>query len=150
VPAVEFDSLEQEAYLHLWRTYDRLKGLEDAMFGRHALSAQQYNALRLLNAAHPHTLKTLTLGSLLITRAPDITRLVDRLEDRGLVERLRRPDNRRVVDLRITEQGRQLLDDMAEEVRACHQRQLGHLSPEELRTLIQLLKAARRPHERTG
>jgi DNA-binding MarR family transcriptional regulator len=150
VKSVEFDCLEQEAYLNLWRTYDRLKALEDETFGQYDLSAQQYNALRLLSAAHPGTLPTLALGSLLISRAPDITRLVDRLEVRRLVQRTRRQENRRVVEVGITAAGQELLDEMADKVRACHQRQLGHMSSDELRTLIQLLKGARRPHERTS
>lgn len=144
---VEFDSLEQEAYLNLWRTYDRLKALEEDVFGRHALSAQQYNALRLLAAAHPGTLQTLNLGSLLVSRSPDITRLVDRLEQRKLVRRARPPENRRVVEVGITPAGQKLLADMAEEVRQCHVAQLGHLTSTELKSLIHLLKAARRPHE---
>ena len=146
--AVEFDCLEQEAYLNLWRTYDRLKALEEIVFGRHALSAQQYNALRLLDAAHPGTLPTLVLGAQLISRAPDVTRLIDRLEARHLVQRTRRPENRRVVEVGITSTGQNLLDEMATEVKQCHQQQLGHLTADELNTLIQLLKAARRPHER--
>src|SRR5689334_16876448 len=83
--APRFDSLHQEAYLNLWRTYDRLKALEDELFAKVDLSAQQYNALRLLEASHPTTVPTLTLGTLLISRAPDMTRMLDRLEDRGLV-----------------------------------------------------------------
>src|SRR5262245_7407468 len=90
-----FDSPEQEAFLSLWRTYDRLRALEDELFGRHDLTAQQYNALRLLQARHPEALPTLALATRLVSRAPDITRLLDRLEARGLVARERPPDNRR-------------------------------------------------------
>src|SRR6478735_11133973 len=91
-----FDSLEQEAFLNLWRTYDRLRALEDELFAQHDLTPQQYNALRLLRAVHPAGLRTLELASRLISRAPDITRLIDRLEGRGLVCRTRLADNRRV------------------------------------------------------
>src|SRR5438067_1336116 len=97
----KFDSPEQEAYLHLWRTYDRLKLLEDELFGQYDLSAQQYNALRLLAAVHPGAMATLTLGRRLISRAPDMTRLLDKLEQRRLIRRRRRPDNRRVVEVWI-------------------------------------------------
>ncbi|HVS35866.1 MAG TPA: hypothetical protein VMS17_09810, partial [Gemmataceae bacterium] len=69
-----FDSLEQEAYLNLWRTFDRLRILEDELFGRRDLTAQQYNALRLLRGVHPGRLPTLTLAGRLVSRAPDITR----------------------------------------------------------------------------
>src|SRR5688572_15281831 len=106
-----FDSTPQEAFLSLWRTYDRLRLLEDELFGRHDLTAQQYNALRLLRAAHPGKLPTLSLGSRLVSRAPDITRLVDKLAERGLVERERLAENRRVVHVGITPTGIELLDE---------------------------------------
>jgi DNA-binding MarR family transcriptional regulator len=142
-----FDSSEQEAYLSLWRTYDRLRQIEDELFARFDLTAQQYNALRLLRASHPERLPTLVLAGKLISRAPDITRLLDRLEERELVERGRFPGDRRTVSVGITEQGIALLDKLPAAVRDCHHRQLGHLSPAELETLIDLLRRARSPHE---
>jgi DNA-binding MarR family transcriptional regulator len=142
-----FDSPQQEAFLSLWRTYDRLRAHEDELFGRHDLTAQQYNALRLLRAAHPGKLPTLALGGRLVSRAPDITRLLDRLAERGLIERERPAGNRRTVHVGITAAGMTLLDNIADEVRACHERQLGHLSQGELRTLVDLLRKARTPHE---
>src|SRR5437763_9467826 len=97
-----FDSPEQEAFLSLWRTYDRLRALEDELFARFDLTPQQYNALRLLKAEHPGTLPTLALADRLVSRAPDITRLLDKLEGRDLVCRERPADNRRVVRVGIT------------------------------------------------
>ena len=145
-----FDSLEQETFLNLWRTYDRLKALEERLFNKFELSAQQYNALRLLRGASPGTIPTLALGGKLISRAPDMTRLLDRLDERGLVRRERRSGNRRVVEVGITDAGLRLLDELAEEVRKCHQKQLGHLKPEQLRQLIALLQEARQPHEQVS
>ncbi len=145
-----FDSLEQEAFLNLWRTYDRLHVLEEELFGRFDLTPQQYNALRLLRGEGDRKLATLALASRLVSRAPDITRLLDKLEERGLVERERPPDNRRMVLIGLTPQGRELLATIDEHVRECHCRQLGHLSQEQLTQLIALLKAARRPHEEPG
>lgn len=145
-----FDSAAQEAFLSLWRTYDRLRALEDELFARHDLTAQQYNALRLLRAEHPGTLPTLALAARLISRAPDITRLVDRLELRGLVERARRAENRRVVRVGITAAGLAVLRELAPAVRACHERQLGHLPSKQLRALVNLLHVARLPHEEEG
>jgi DNA-binding MarR family transcriptional regulator len=142
-----FDSLEQQAYLNLWRTYDRLRALEDQMFESHGITAQQYNALRLLEARFPSALPTLQLARRLISRAPDITRMVDRMAKRGWVTRERSAENRRVVHVRITGAGRQLLRRLAAEVVDCHKRQLGHLSPTKLRRLIGLLAEARQPHE---
>ncbi len=145
-----FDSLHQEVYLNLWRTYDRLKAVEDELFAQFDLSAQQYNALRLLQAAHPGTMPTLALGNRLISRAPDMTRMLDRLEERGLVHRERRPENRRVVEVGITAAGLQLLEQLSEPVSACHKRQLGHLSARDLKQLVELLQSVRNPHEEQG
>ena len=142
-----FDSPEQEAYLNLWRTYDCLKALEDVLFGRFQLSAQQYNALRLLRSVYPAPMQTLALGKRLISRGPDTTRMLDRLEQRQLIVRERRSENRRVVEIQITEQGLALLDEMASCVQEMHKLQLGHLGPQEQRDLITLLKRIREPHE---
>jgi DNA-binding MarR family transcriptional regulator len=148
--AQRFDSLEQQAFLSLWRTYDRLRLHEDALFGQFNVTPQQYNALRLLRAAHPDGLRTLRLAERLVSRAPDITRLLDKLDERGLVQRDRPDGNRRVVVVRITANGLALLDVMAESIRACHVTQLGHLPAGDLRQLVKLLAKARRPHEEPG
>jgi DNA-binding MarR family transcriptional regulator len=145
--ALNFDSLEQEAFLNVWRTYDRLRGLEDDLFDEFELTPQQYNVLRLLQVHVPDGLQTLQLASRLVSRAPDITRMLDKLVERGLVERLRSETNRRVVEVRITESGSQLLEQISEPLRECHARQLGHLSAADLKQLCQLLRKARGPHE---
>ena len=145
--AGRFDSPQQEVYLNLWRTYDRLRIIEDELFGKHDLTAQQYNALRVLRAAHPQTLPTLTLAAKLVSRAPDITRLLDKLHERGLVQRERPADNRRTVRVGITAEGIALLDSLAIEVKACHIRQLGHMSADEMKQLVELLRKARQCHE---
>ena len=142
-----FDSIEQAAYLNLWRTYDLLKSYEDRLFGTYDLSAQQYNALRLLKAAHPLRLPTLELGARLVSRAPDMTRMLDRLEVRGLIDRERLPENRRVVQVGITPQGIDLLAELATKVTQCHKQQLGHLTAEEISLLNRLLDRCRQPHE---
>jgi MarR family transcriptional regulator, organic hydroperoxide resistance regulator len=142
-----FDSVEQAAYLNLWRTYDLLKAYEDRLFGEHDLSAQQYNTLRLLRAVHPGRVPTLELGNRLVSRAPDMTRLLDRLEARGLVDRERLSENRRVVLIGITRAGVELLDSLAGQVRECHKRQLGHMTPQEFSSLNKLLNRCREPHE---
>ncbi|MEX0703178.1 MAG: MarR family transcriptional regulator [Planctomycetales bacterium] len=148
--ARQFDSLEQEAFLNVWRTYDRLRIEEDRLFERFDLSPQQYNALRILRAAHPRSLATLNLAEKLVSRAPDITRLLDKLARRGLIERERPETNRRTVEIRIGDAGLKLLEELAEPVRECHARQLGHLSRKQLAQLIALLREARGPHEEAG
>jgi DNA-binding MarR family transcriptional regulator len=142
-----FDSLEQEVFLNLWRTYDRLRAMEEALFAQFELSAQQYNALRLLRGVHPESMPTLALGAKLISRAPDMTRLLDKLEARQLVRRERRSENRRVVEVAITPEGLQLLKQLDAPVAACAKQQLGHLGEPSLQSLIDLLHRARAPHE---
>lgn len=146
--APRFDSLEQEAYLQLWRTYDRLRELDERVFARHGLSAQQYNALRVLHGADPQPLASSVLGSRLVSRAPDMTRLLDKLEEQGFVQRRRSVTNRRIVEVGITERGRAVVAALAEDVRRCGCDQLGHLDGETLREFIRLLKQAREPHDR--
>lgn len=145
-----FDSLAQEAYLSLWRTYDRLKAFEDELFSGYGLSAQQYNTLRLLEAAAPEAMTVQRLGEKLISRAPDMTRLLDRLEAGGWISRVRPPQNRRSVHVTLTSQGIALLKELAGKVRDCHERQLGHLTTEQQQKLIELLAAVRKPHESDG
>ncbi len=142
-----FDSPQQEAFLALWRTYDRLRAYEDELFARFELTPQQYNALRLLRAEHPDSLPTLTLADRLVSRAPDITRLLDKLEERKLITRTRPPENRRSVLVGLAEPGLKLIDEIAAPLRACHAGQLGHMPAADLEKLIVLLRSAREPHE---
>ncbi len=144
---IRFDSLQQEAFLGLWRTYDRLRAFEDELFAQHGLTPQQYNALRILRGEHPEKVRTLDLGSRLVSRAPDITRMLDKLQERGWIDRDRPADNRRIVRVGITPAGIELLEGLREPIRQCHSRQLGHLSKKKLEELIALLGEARAPHE---
>lgn len=145
--AKRFDSLEQEVFLSMWRTYDRLRLLEDELFSDFQLTPQQYNVLRILKVAYPGSMRTLDLSSRLLSRAPDITRMLDPLEERGLIKRIRPEENRRTVCVEITAEGLELLQSIQQPLRDCHARQLGHLNKRELTQLSMLLKKARGPHE---
>lgn len=142
-----FDSLQQQAFLNLWRTYDRLRSFEDELFARFDLTPQQYNLLRLLRGTRPKPVATLTLANRLVSRAPDITRMLDKLQERGWITRERPEANRRQVLVTITPAGLTLLSRLDQPLRECHDRQLGHLRDGELRELIDLLQKARAPHE---
>lgn len=142
-----FDSPEQEAYLQLWRTYDRLREIEERLFTRFDLTAQQYNALRVLQSLKGEAMPTSALGARLVSRAPDMTRMLDKLEERKLVARQRNQENRRVVEVSITPAGTALLKKLAADVRSCSHEQLGHMSASSLRQFVKLLKEARLPHE---
>jgi len=96
---------------------------------------------------HPEKIRTLDLAARLVSRAPDITRMLDRLEEAGYLTRVRPAGNRRVVEVGLTPAGLELLARLDAEVRACHARQLGHLPRADLEKLTLLLRDARRPHE---
>jgi DNA-binding MarR family transcriptional regulator len=93
---------------------------------------------------------TSALAGRLISRAPDITRLLDRLDQRGLVARNRPAENRRTVQVTITQGGLELLAELSDQVKNCHSKQLGHLPAEQLKKLIGLLRQVRHPHEGEG
>ena len=145
--ANRFDSPEQEVYLGLWRTYDRLRELEDELFVGWDITNQQYNVLRLLEAAHPAAVATQTVLKRLVSRAPDATRVLDKLAERKWIRRERSSEDRRAYWLGITEAGMAVLKEIAEPLRACHKRQLGHLNIAQLKQLTTLLQAVREPHE---
>ena len=135
-------STEEAAFLDLLRTTDMLsRGLVQVL-KTEGISATQYNVLRILRGA-PGGLACGEIASRMITRDPDITRLLDRLEKRRLISRWREARDRRTVMARITPQGLALLTRLDEPVEAAHRKQLGHLGRERLRTLSEVLSLAR-------
>jgi len=138
-----FVSLEEEVTLGLARTADAMaRASEDVLRGS-GLTATQYNVLRILRGAGSAGLSCGDVASRMITRDPDLTRLLDRLEARSLVTRARDGEDRRVVTSRITDRGLALLGELDEPIQAQHRKSLGHLGEERLRTLAQLLDEAR-------
>jgi DNA-binding MarR family transcriptional regulator len=133
---------EEMAFLELCRTTDRLSRGLDFLLKAEDLSSNQYNVLRILRGS-PEGLACGEIGNRMITRDPDITRLLDRLEKRELISRSRESKDRRMVLARITPAGLELLSRMDGPVREGHRRQLGHLSRERLRQLTELLRVAR-------
>jgi len=133
---------EESAFLDLLRTTDRLSRGLVPVLKTEDLSATQYNVLRILRGA-PQGLPCGEIASRMITRDPDITRLLDRLEKRGLISRCRETKDRRTVMTQITPTGLKMLARLDRPLQAGHRRQLGHLGRERLRTLIELLRLAR-------
>jgi DNA-binding MarR family transcriptional regulator len=106
------------------------------------LSSTQYNVLRILRGS-PQGLLCGEIASRMITRDPDVTRLLDRLEKRGLISRWREARDRRTVMARITPEGLKVLARLDGPILAAHRRQLGHLGRERLAALTELLGLAR-------
>ena len=136
-------SLRQEAFVGLARTEAVLHDGLDRVLGPHGLSLTQYNVLRILRGAGQTGLCRNEIAQRLITRMPDVTRLLDRMEAAGLVSRVRSTDDRRLVNTTLTGSGRDLVGNLDAEVARVHKKQLGHLTDTELRTLIDLLERAR-------
>lgn len=138
-----FGSLEQEAMLSIQRTdavlgYSIIEALKP--FG---VTPTQYNVLRILRGARPAGLCREDIRSRLIAEVPDVTRLLDRMEQAGLADRERDTADRRLVTTRITAKGLRLLDDLDGPVKKVHEEELGHMNNAELRSLIALLAKAR-------
>ena len=135
-------SSEEAAFLDLLRTTDMLSRGLVAILKPEDLSSTQYNVLRILRGA-PEGLPCGEIAKRMITRDPDITRLLDRLEKRGLISRSREARDRRTVMARITGAGLKLLARLDEPIQEAHRKQLGHLGPGRLRLLTDLLREAR-------
>ncbi len=142
--------LEEEAFVNLQRTADVCLRPVVAELKQHGLSLAQYNILRILRGARPRGLPCGEIAARMITRDPDITRLLDRLEVRGLVRRERQRVDRRVIQVRITAEGLRLVNSLDEPVQAIHRRQFGRLGAKRLRELVALLELVRRMPPRSA
>ena len=126
------------------RTANLLSDEFEQMLKPHGITGTQYNVLRILRGAEPDGLCRNEVSQRLLNRMPDATRLLDRMEEAGLVTRERSTSDRRLVTTRITKQGRQIVDSLDESADEQHEKALGHMSEQQLRTLIKLLTIARK------
>lgn len=138
-----FRSLEEEVLLNMWRTTDALQREVAELLRTADLSPTQYNVLRILRGAGSDGLKCREIGDRMVTRDPDITRLLDRMEKRGLIERRRDSRDRRVVETKITASGLRVLKSLDEPVVELTRRQLAHMDQKSLEALNALLERAR-------
>lgn len=139
-----FSGLEEETFVSLMRTADKLQQEVAAILRAHGLSPTQFNALRILRGAGPGGLACSEIGQRMIDHDPDITRLLDRLERRGLVERSRGQQDRRVIMARITPAGLEALKPLDRPLEEYHRRSMKHISQPRLKSLLGLLDAVRR------
>ena len=136
-------SLEEAVFLDMLRTTDLLSRRLVPVLKDEDLSPAQYNVLRILRGAAPEGLSCGEIGNRMITRDPDITRLLDRMEKRNLITRARDTEDRRMVLTRISAEGLKTLARLDEPVQEAHRKLLGHLGRERIRQLSELLQAAR-------
>lgn len=138
-----FRSLEEEAHLNIARTAAVLEHALSQALKPFDITPTQYNVLRILRGAGAEGLCRNEVGGRLVTRVPDVTRLLDRMEETGLLARERGTSDRRYVTARISPQGLAILERLDGEICRIHRRQLGHLDKQQLRELIELLTAVR-------
>ncbi len=140
---VPFPSLAAEAYLNILRTADALAQAFERVLQPFGLTPAQYNVLRILAGAGEAGLSCSEIAKRMLTRDPDMTRLLDRLEKAGLATRARVARDRRVITVRLARKGRSLLGRLEGPVARFGREALGRLGPRRLRGLIGLLEAAR-------
>ena len=138
-----FTSLEQEAQLSVIRTSAMLVDAFERLLTPYGITSTQYNVLRILRGAEPDGLCRNDLRDRMLTRMPDVTRLLDRMEESGLIGRARETSDRRMVMTRITAKGRRLLDELQDAVAREHERAFAALTKPQMRTLIASLAAVR-------
>ena len=136
-------SLENRIFIALLRAADALGQEAEQLVKTAGLTGAQYNVLRILRGAEPEGLACSAIGDRMISHDPDMTRLLDRMEKRGLITRERQTDDRRVVKARITPQALSLLKTLDQPVRDLHKRQFRHMPAARLRVLSDLLEEVR-------
>ncbi len=138
-----FESPEHEAYLNLVRTASALMRREAELLKAYELTPAQFNVLRILRGAGAEGLICREIGERMLAYDPDVTKLLDRLEARGLVTRERKAEDRRAVVARISAEGSRMLEAVDKPMLALVVGLLGHLGAGRLKTLSTLLEAAR-------
>jgi DNA-binding MarR family transcriptional regulator len=138
-----FGSAAQETTIAILRTADVVRTHLAEVIEPAGVTLQQYNVLRILRGSHPEPLATLEIGERMIERQPGVTRLLDRLEAKGLVRRERCPTDRRIVHASITPGGLDLLEELDAPIQEAEDIVQSSLSTADLRTLIRLLERIR-------
>jgi len=136
-------SQENRIFVALLQAADTLGQEAEQLLKAAGLTGAQYNVLRILRGAEPQGLPCRAIGDRMISHDPDMTRLLDRLEKRGLITRVRQTDDRRVVKTRITQQALSLLKTLDQPVRDLHKRQFRYMSAGRLKILSDLLEEVR-------
>ena len=135
-----FRSVQEEVVLAMGRTADQLSVPMSEVLREASLSTSQYNILRILRGAGDEGLPCGEISERMVRRDPDLTRLLDRLEARGLVTRARGTQDRRVITATITEEGLELLDSLDAPVEAALKKTLAHVPVARLKLLLEILE----------
>jgi DNA-binding MarR family transcriptional regulator len=134
--------LEGKLFVALLRLSDRLAQDAELLIKSHGLTATQYNVLRILRGAGPEGLPCKRIGDRMISRDPDMTRLLDRMEKRSLITRERQTEDRRVITTRITPAGLEILKKLDAPVDELHKKQFRHIPAAKLKALADTIEEA--------
>lgn len=134
---------EEEAFLNLARTFEFLQQRLADLLKQFQLTPTQYNVLRILRGAGEEGVTCSQAAERMLTPDPDMTRLLDRMENRSLIQRERSRQDRRIVITRITREGLKLAGDIDEPLQTLFRRLLGHIGDRKLTALIETLEALR-------
>lgn len=138
-----FSTLEEEAAVSLARTHALVQHAAEEMLAEHGVTQTQYNVLRILRGAGAEGLCRNAIRDRMLARVPDVTRLLDRMEDAGLVERERGEEDRRYVTARITREGLKVLTRIEPPLREFLETRFSPMGAQNLKALIDLLAQLR-------
>ena len=138
-----FVSLEEETFINVIRTAEKLNRKYAVFLKSYNLTTSQYNVLRILRGAREKGLICREIGERMISFDPDVTKLLDHLEARGLATRERQEKDRRIISVKISGEGLALLGEIDEPLNDFTKNLLGHLNKQQLKTLNSLAEAAR-------
>jgi DNA-binding MarR family transcriptional regulator len=138
-----FHSIRHEAVLGLLKTTDLVRRVISGVVEPAGITMQQYNVLRILRGAGNTALPTLEIRARMVEQTPGITRLLDKLEQRGWVTRNRHGEDRRQVLCLITPEGKDLIDSLDDAVDATFDQLLGHVSDLEVLGMVQAMDKVR-------
>ena len=133
--------IERDIFIKLIQVSEKLQFGFNELYKPFGLTHQQYNVLRILNGAGDEGLPTREIANRMINRLPDITRLIDRLKDKGLLKRRRLTKDRRIIRVTITEEAKELLVNLRNVVDERHRKQLSQLTRDQKEMLNSLLNS---------
>ena len=134
------EATDRQAFIAILRAAEVIRARFERLLKSYGLTEPQFNVLRIVRGAGRRGLPSQDIGKRMITRVPDVTRLLERLEQKELVTRTRSEADRRVVLTCLTPDGRKLLSRLDEPVDECHRKQFAHLTRVEQLELIRLLE----------
>ncbi len=138
-----FGDIRIKAFINVVFTYNFLLKENKFLQKKFDSSIQQFNVLKIIKGKHPEPINPGKIKEVMFEKAPDLTRLIDRLVKKGLVKRWKSEDNRRQININLTEKGLELVEEMAPQVANHFMEKFSNLNDEEAEQLSNLLDKIR-------